>query len=163
MAATQDGSGVLIARAVITQAAEILALQKLAYRSEAVLYDDGSIPPLTQTLAAIQAEFSTMTILVASLPDGRIIGSVRAALKDGTGEIGRLIVHPDFQHQGIGSRLMAAIEAEFPSTGRFELFTGSRSEANIRLYERLGYRIFSRSRLSERVELVFMKKMNGPG
>ena len=146
-----------ILRADITDAAEILALQKLAYQSEALLYDDWSIPPLTQTLDEIEKEF-TGTNFLKMRNTGKIIGSVRGSIHDGTCNVGRLIVHPEFQHKGIGSRLMSAIEAEFPDAKRFELFTGSRSEGNIRLYERLGYKIFRTERLSPRVELVFMEK-----
>ena len=147
-----------IVRAEITDAAEILELQKIAYRSEAVLYDDWSIPPLTQTLDDIRKEFDHKTFLKAC-DAGRVIGSVRAWVDDGVCHIGRLIVHPGFQRKGIGSRLMAVIEAEFPSVVRFELFTGTMSKGNIRLYERLGYRIFLTDRMSPKVELVFMEKV----
>lgn len=145
-------------RADISDAAEILELQKLAYQSEAVLYDDWSIPPLTQSLNQIRKEFDGMTFLKVC-DSGRPIGSVRASIHDGTCNIGRLIVHPEFQHKGIGTRLMSAIETTFPSVRRFELFTGSRSEGNIRLYERLGYLIFRTDRLSPQVELVFLEKL----
>ena len=146
-----------ILRAEITDAAEILALQELAYQSEAVLYDDWSIPPLTLTRDGIEKEFAG-TIFLKACDSGRIIGSVRASIHDGACRIGRLIVHPEFQHRGIGSRLMSAIEAEFPDADRFELFTGSRSAGNIRLYESLGYERFRTERLSPQVELVFMEK-----
>ena len=141
----------------ISDAVEILELQKLAYKSEAALYDDWSIPPLTQTLDEIKKEFGEMTFLKAC-DFGRLIGSVRASINGGACNIGRLFVHPEFQHKGIGARLMLAIETEFPHAKRFELFTGSKSEGNIRLYERLGYRIFHTDRLSPQVELVFMEK-----
>jgi ribosomal protein S18 acetylase RimI-like enzyme len=147
-----------ILRANISDAAEILALQKLAYQSEAVLYDDWSIPPLIQTLDEIEKEFEG-TIFLKACDSDKIIGSVRASNRDGACNIGRLIVHPDFQHKGIGSRLMSAIEAEFPDAKRHELFTGIRSEGNIRLYESLGYKIFRTERLSPQVELVFMEKL----
>jgi ribosomal protein S18 acetylase RimI-like enzyme len=147
-----------IMRADIADAAEILELQKLAYQSEAVLYNDWSIPPLIQTLPEIKKEFDGKVFLKVCAPV-RLIGSVRASIHDGTCNIGRLIVHPEFQCKGIGTRLMSAIETEFPHVGRFELFTGSRSECNIRLYERLGYRIFRTDRLSPQVELVFMEKL----
>ena len=146
-----------ILRADIPDAAEILALQKLAYQSEAVIYSDWSIPPLTQTLDEIEKEFAGIIFLKAC-DSGRIIGSVRGSIHDSTCDIGRLIVHPEFQHNGIGSLLMSAIEEIFPNAKRFELFTGSRSAGNIRLYERLGYKIFRAERLSPQVELVFMEK-----
>ena len=141
----------------ISDAAKILELQKLAYQSEAVLYDDWSIPPLIQTLDGIKKEFDEATVLKIC-DAGKIIGSVRASIRDGACNIG-LIVHPDFQRKGIGTRLISAIETEFQYAGRFELFTGSRSGGNIRLYEKLGYRIFRTDRLSPRVELVFMAKL----
>ena len=42
--------------AVVDDAAEILALQKLAYASEAALYGDETLPPLMQSLEQLQAE-----------------------------------------------------------------------------------------------------------
>lgn len=149
---------ITIGCAAVEDAAEILAVQQAAYQSEAELYQDWSIPPLTQTLTELQQELATITVLKASLDSG-LVGSVRAVLQDdGSVAIGRLIVHPDCQGQGLGSRLMAAVEAAFPNAARFELFTGSRSAGNIRLYEKLGYRIFERKTLSPQVELVFMEK-----
>jgi ribosomal protein S18 acetylase RimI-like enzyme len=65
--------------------------------------------------------------------DGRSIGSVRANVKEGTCYIGRLIVHPDFQKRGIGTRLMSEMEKVFNSCKRFELFTGDKSERNLHL------------------------------
>ena len=147
-----------ITYADIADAAEILELQKLAYQSEAAIYNDWSIPPLTETLDDVKRELVKSTFLTVC-DAGRIIGSVRVSINNGTGEIGRLIVHPDFQGRGIGSQLMLAVEAGFPAVKRFELFTGSKSVRNIWLYERLGYTIFDRKPLSDLVELVFMEKL----
>jgi GNAT superfamily N-acetyltransferase len=144
-------------RAEVSDAAAILELQKLAYQSEAILYDDWHIPPLTQTLPEIEKEFIEKTFLKV-VDSGRLIGSVRASIHDYTCEVGRLIVHPGSQHQGIGSQLLLAVEAEFSLARRFELFTGSRSEGNIRLYERLGYVPFHTERVSAKIVLVFMEK-----
>lgn len=146
-----------IARATPGDASEILALQKLAYQSEAELNDDWTIPPLTQTLPEIVSEIETKIFLKAVCED-RIIGSVRAALDSGTCQVGRLIVHPDYQRKGIGTRLMRRIEMAFSHAERFELFTGIKSSNNIRLYRKLGYREFREEDLSPKVRLVFMEK-----
>lgn len=146
-----------ILEATAADATEILALQKLAYLSEAELYGDFNIPPLTQTLDEIRAEFAKRIFLKA-VEDGSIIGSVQGFRIAGTCFVGRLMVHPERQGKGIGTRLMAAIEAAFPDAERFELFTGHRSFANIRLYERVGYRIFRTEKVSPALSLVFMEK-----
>lgn len=147
--------------AVPDDAPAILALQKLAYESEARLYGDWNIPPLTQTLDSLRGEFAASRVLKcveAGTGKDRLVGSVRAREFDGTCQIGRLIVAPELQGQGLGTRLLREIEARFPSVARFELFTGSRSEANIRLYERLGYSRCRKQVLSPALTLVFMEK-----
>ncbi len=146
-----------IVHAVVADAAEILELQKLAYQSEAATCHNWSIPPLIQTLNEIEIEFSRTTFLKVTT-FGRIIGSVRASVVDDSCEISRLIVHPYFQRRGIGTQLMVAVEGEFPNVKRFELFTGIKSENNIRFYERLGYKTSGTKHLSSRVDLVFMEK-----
>ena len=67
---------VLIGRAGLDDAEEILDLQKLAYISEAELYDDYSIPPLVQTRQDIRDEFGNH-IFLKSVENGRVIGLVR--------------------------------------------------------------------------------------
>jgi len=138
---------------------EILALQKLAYRSEAELNNDYNIPPMTQTMREIIEELGQRHFLKAVL-DAHIVGSVRAHL-DGvqTCHIGRLIIHPEYQNRGMGKQLMSTIEARFAGAKRYELFTSDRSTRNIYLYQKLGYNIFRCERLSDRVNLLYMEKV----
>jgi ribosomal protein S18 acetylase RimI-like enzyme len=164
-----------IARASPDDAPAILELQKLAYQSEARLYDDWNIPPLTQTLDELISDFATKICLKAQA-EGKIVGSVKGFQAGETCYIERLIVHPNFQGQGIGTALMAQIESCFDSLSerlllrqrlrqrqrarRFELFTGHKSNRNIRLYERLGYQLFKSEKIDENLSLVFMEKYN---
>jgi GNAT superfamily N-acetyltransferase len=147
----------IIKPAELADAEEILALQKLAYLSEAAIYDEYSIPPLTQSLEETEAEFGDRLILKATM-EGRIIGSVRAHLEAGTCFVGKLIVHPDFQNRGIGSQLLHEIERCFPAAARYELFTGQKSERNLYLYQKLGYKPFRSQKITGRLTLVFLEK-----
>jgi ribosomal protein S18 acetylase RimI-like enzyme len=146
-----------IERAIISDAEEILSLQKLAYRSEAEIYNDFNIPPLVQTLESIEKDFENQYFLKAVI-DGKIIGSVRAYTKEGTCYIGRLIVHPDFQNRGIGTDLMNEIERIFNTCRRFELFTGDKSERNLYFYQKLGYKIFKKAKITDQTMIVYLEK-----
>jgi ribosomal protein S18 acetylase RimI-like enzyme len=150
----------IIERATIADAEEILSLQKLAYRSEAAVYNEFNIPPLTQTLEEIKDEFNSKIVLKVVF-NGKIIGSVRAFLKEETCYIERLIVHPDFQNQGIGTKLMNEIEKNFSNAKRFELFTGHKSARNIHLYQKLGYRAFKTEKITDNLKLVYLEKTIG--
>ena len=74
---------------------------------------------------------------------------MRAFAEQGTCYIGRLIVHPDFQNQGTGTKLMNKIERLFNNSKRFELFTGHKSKWNIYFYQKLGYRIFMTKKITD--------------
>lgn len=148
---------IVIERATVDDAAAILAIQRLAYRREAELYQDDTIPPLTQTLSASIAEFDDHIVLRAVV-DSVIVGSVRGHVRGDTCYIGRLCVTPRYQGHGIGSRLMVVIEQMCQPVTRFELFTGYKSVGNIHLYERLGYREFKRESFRAGLIFVFMEK-----
>ncbi|MBU5637255.1 GNAT family N-acetyltransferase [Geomonas sp. Red69] len=147
----------IITRADRSDAAEILVLQKVAYLSEAAIYNDYAIPPLTQTLEELADSFSRNTVLKA-VEDGKIVGSVNGRMSKGRCLIGRLMVHPERQGRGIGAALMQAVEAAFPEASCYRLFTGERSDSNIRLYQKLGYRIFDRKEIPGSFAIVFMEK-----
>lgn len=140
-------------------ASKILALQKIAYQSEAMLYDDWTIPALTQPLSEMEAEFG-IKIFLKAVVEEKIVGSVKGSLSSGTCSIGRLIVHPDYQGKGIGTMLLERIEKAFPGADQFKLYTGTKSVDNIRLYRRLGYEKYREEDLSPEVRLVFMRRDN---
>lgn len=147
----------IIEKATREDLPEILALQKIAYQSEASIYNDFAIAPLTQTLEELRYDFDQHTFLKATDKD-LLIGSVRACIQDKTCYIGRLVVHPDYQNKGVGTHLMKEIEKKFKEAKRFELFTGLRSKRNLYLYQKLGYRLYKAEKLNSHLVLVFLEK-----
>jgi len=160
-----------ILRATLEDGEEILALQKLAFASEAKLYGEENVQPLWQTLLSMQEDIQNQVVLKAMSDERmkgphmaapRIVGSVRARLSGDTCEVSRLVTHPDFQRRGIGTALMRAIETHFPEARCFELFTGEKSTSNIRLYECLGYKRTHTRALSPSLTFVYMRKIQRP-
>ena len=68
----------LITKAQQKDLEEILKLQHLAYQSEAALFGNKDIPPLTQTLDEVIEEYNEGLVLKMTDGSGVIIGSVRA-------------------------------------------------------------------------------------
>ena len=137
---------------------EILALQYIAYQSEARLFNSTDIPPLKQTIDEVRNEFDNGIFLKAVDESGNIIGSVRAYEKDNTVYIGKLMVQPNMQKKGLGTKLLLEIEKQYPNK-RYELFTSTKSISNIRLYEKFGYKIFRKEAVSQELEFVYLEKI----
>ncbi|NJK98984.1 MAG: GNAT family N-acetyltransferase [Bacteroidales bacterium] len=148
-----------IDKAELTDLKDILDLQKLAYRQEAEIYNDFNIPPMTQNIDSLKTEWQNGIVIKAEI-NGQIIGSVRAELIDNICKIGKLIVKPDFQNQGIGKRLMTEIERLFNTCSTYKLFTGDKSEKNLTLYRKLGYIDFKTEQINNNLKLIYLQKRN---
>ncbi len=140
-------------------AGELLTLQRAAYVTEAQLYDNPHLPPLTESLDALGADLGSGPALKAML-GSRIVGTVRCRQEGEVLHVGRLAVAPDQQGRGLGRvLLLAAEQLGGPGVVRtFALFTGARSEANLRLYQRCGYVEVRREALPTGPGLVHLEK-----
>ncbi|OGW41147.1 MAG: hypothetical protein A2010_18015 [Nitrospirae bacterium GWD2_57_9] len=136
----------------------ILQLQKKAFHGQAAIYNDFTLPSLTQTLDDVKKEFQFKAIYKVEL-DGTIIASVRCFVKDRTLHIEKLIVHPDLQNRGIGTTIMHEIEKRYSAVvDRYELSTGHKSARNLHIYHKLGYREMRQERLNDNCNLIVMEK-----
>ncbi|MCW5250941.1 MULTISPECIES: GNAT family N-acetyltransferase [unclassified Streptomyces] len=155
------GMSVTISEAVERDAEQIFRLQYLCFQSEAALYGNYRIEPLVQTLESVRAEVTGDCVFVARLGD-EVVGSVRGRLaEDGSAAIGRLCVHPRLQGHGIGARLLRAAETALAGergATRFRLYTGHRSEGNLRLYQRVGYRTVGTEQGTDGVRMIVLEK-----
>ncbi|EYT78465.1 MULTISPECIES: GNAT family N-acetyltransferase [unclassified Streptomyces] len=158
------GMSVTISEAAEQDAEQILKLQYLCFQSEAALYGNYRIDPLVETLDALRHEVADECVFVARLGD-EVVGSVRGRVtEDGAADIGKLCVHPRLQGHGIGARLLGAVEAalaEERQVTRFRLHTGRRSEGNLRLYRRVGYRTVGAFDAPDGVPMILLEKAAG--
>ena len=151
---------IVIEAAWSNDAPAILDLQKLAYQSEALIYGDFSLPPLTETLEDLRAEFVRKLVLKIVV-NGTLAGSVRGWQDEDTAYLERLMVHPASQGRGLGTMLVCRFEASFPKARRIELFTGDRSKLNLKLCAGLGYRQYKQEPVRPGLTLIYLEKRRG--
>ena len=148
----------VIERAIIDDLVAILVIQKLAYVIQAKIYDDYNIMPLTETLDDFKVDFENKAVYKAVI-DSQIVGAVRVLTDETTCHIGKLCVLPQFHGKGIGTKLLKEVEKIYKYYNRFELFAGSKSVDNIRLYERFGYKKFKTVPYIEGITVDYMEKL----
>jgi tRNA (guanine37-N1)-methyltransferase len=158
LAGKDDADGVRILPATAADAGEIHVLQLAAFLSEARLYDDYTIPPLTEDLAGTADRVERCTVLKA-VAGSRIVGSVQLLIDGEVGSIERLVVAPDWQGRGLGTRLLRAAEQLAPpGVTSYTLSTGAQSDRNLALYRKAGYRETRREPQTPKVDLVQLTK-----
>jgi ribosomal protein S18 acetylase RimI-like enzyme len=137
---------------------QILRLQKRAFSGQALIYNDFNLPSLTQTPDNLKKEFTSKTIYKVTT-DGKIIASIRCFVKDRALYIEKLMVDPDLQGRGIGTKIMHDIENRYAAVvNRYELSTGHKSARNLHLYKKLGYKEIRQEPLNDNCNLIVMEK-----
>jgi tRNA (guanine37-N1)-methyltransferase len=130
-----------IRRAVPADAGEILTLQRACWMQEQQANPEAWVPALHESLDDVRRWLPDWTVLTMRRA-GRLVGGARARLDGDVWDIGRLMVAPDLQGQGLGRVLFEAIEAAAPAAATsYALFTGAGSTDNLRFYKRAGYRL----------------------
>lgn len=184
MAATASNiDQTIFLRAEKADAPAILALQKTAYQSEAAIYGENCLPALQQTLEELENEFDRRPdreshvlgargtqidpekdpdhiVFLKAVVNSKIIGCIRGYAVDDTTYLSRLIVHPYFRGHGIGRRLLEEIEKAFPNVKRFEVFTGHKSEHNLKQLHQLGFQEFKTEPGTASITWVYLQKEN---
>lgn len=154
-----DGTDLTIRPIEPGDAGEVLTLQRAAFVQEALIYGSPDMPPLTQTLEEVRSELED-NLGVVALDGTRMVGALRARVDGDLLLVGRIAIAPDRAGEGIGTALLEAVERRGAETGanEAELFTGSLSAANLRLYERLGYTETQRVPGEDGTAQVFLRK-----
>ena len=150
-----------IVPAHVDDAPAMLALQHVAFEPETRACGSREIPPLQETVAGIQAHIRMATVLKAM--DGeRLVGAIRGVVAGDTCVVRVLVVAEDQRGQGLGARLLQAIEDAHPDVARFELTTNMIMPANVRFYLRHGYEVVEQVQHAPTIRLAFMRKAVRP-
>jgi ribosomal protein S18 acetylase RimI-like enzyme len=148
----------------LADAGELLTLRRAAFVTEAQIYGDPNIPPLTQTYEELRADLVADGVITLGAWSGhRLVGSIRVLLEGGKATLGRLAVAPDVQGQGIGTSLLLAILPLLPEDiNEVWVFTGRDSVQNLALYERHGY-THQHDQTAGDLTFAYLRKILGDG
>jgi ribosomal protein S18 acetylase RimI-like enzyme len=135
----------------------ILDVQKKAFITEAELYGNYNINPITQTLEDLIIECKDKIVLKATI-DNKIVGTIRANKCEEGCWINKLAVLPEYRGLGIGNDLLNNVQEYFLDTKKFILGTGVKSTFNIKLYEKNGFRIIREISTPDEINMVIMEK-----
>ncbi len=127
-------------------AGEILTLQLACWVAEQDANPSVRIPALHESLEDVRRWLGQWTVIVRRR-GGRLVAAARGRVEThgdhaGAWDVGRLMVAPDLQGQGLGRDMLERIEAAAPAgVSTYVLFTGAGSLDNIRMYKKAGYRL----------------------
>lgn len=119
---------------------KVLEIQANALRALSPSYSSNQIESLVRGQASVRF-LEDETGIVATYQD-RIVGF--AALLDKTSKIAGVYVHPDFVRQGLGTRLLKAVEKIAIDKG-IETLGVTASLDSVKFYKASGYRVIRRS------------------
>ena len=145
VAATSVG-GDEVRLATPRDAGELLILQLACWVAEQRANPGVEIHAQRETLEDVRRWLGRWTVIVRRR-EGRLIAAARGRVERhgehaGAWDVGRLMVAPDLQGQGLGRDMLERIEAAAPAgVAAYVLFTGAGSADNLRMYKRAGYRL----------------------
>jgi tRNA (guanine37-N1)-methyltransferase len=145
LAATSVGTDE-VRPATLADAGEILTLQLACWVAEQRANPGVEIHAQRETLDDVRRWLGRWTVIVRRR-EGRLIAAARGRVERhgdhaGAWDVGRLMVAPDLQGQGLGRDMLERIEAAAPAgVSTYVLFTGAGSVDNLRMYKKAGYRL----------------------
>ena len=143
--------------ATIQDVPEILELQYKAFRPVAESLNWPDAPGLKESLEQAREDFPKYTTLKMLSDEGKIVGSVRGRVEDGSLYIGRLMVLPECQGRGYGKILFREIQKIMPHD-RAWLFTCGEVQRTVSFYECEGFRTFHTEHFENNHTLISMEK-----
>ena len=144
--------------ATIQDVPALLDLQRKAFGPLCEELRWENAPILSDTLEHLIEEFSQCTTLKVENEEGLIIGSVNGKVTDGSLYIGRLMVLPEFQQQGIGKCLFREIQSRLPHR-RVWLCTCQQIRPPYDFYLREGFRHYQSEIVGPGLTWAYMEKI----
>lgn len=144
--------------ATIQDVPALLDLQRKAFNPlcEELGWEDA--PILSESLGYLYEQFAQCTTLKVENEEGQIVGSVNGKVADDSLYIGRLMVLPEYQQQGVGKCLFREIQSRIPHR-RAWLCTCQQIRPPYEFYLREGFKPYRSEIVGPGLTWVYMEKI----
>ena len=130
-----------VRRATSKDAAAILKCLALAFEPFREQYTPEGFRDTTLTFETLRERLEKMTLFVAQVPSGEIVGTIGGSFHNHSGHLRGMAVRPEWQGRGIAEELLRAVEDELRAKGcsQITLNTTRPLQRAMRFYEKYGY------------------------
>lgn len=147
--------------AVLSDAAELCAMQQKAFAALLAKYHDDAANPGAENTDKITERLMRPEVSYFFIRQGKHkTGALRVTDKgNGVRRLSTMFILPEFQKMGIARKVFPVLETHFPDTLSWELDTIAEEEHLVKLYESVGYRATGeRKNIASGQTLVFYEK-----
>lgn len=152
---------ILLIKSVPTDASDLLAMQKTAFKPLLEKYQDYETSPAAETIERVQTRIAIPSGgFFKIIADEKWVGAMCIQQEKGKVYwIGPIFIHPDYQGKGIAQRAMAVAEQFFADAAVWKLATLLEEQGNRYLYEKMGYVRTDRCKpINDKATLVYYEK-----
>ncbi len=135
-------------------AEQVLNLQRSAYMIEAELIGYSDLPPLKDTIEALQQCGTFYGYLIQN----KLCGAIAFKTEGGVIDIYRLMVHPDHFKKEIAKMLLNVIESE-NRVKKIIVSTASNNTPAVQFYIKHGFQVVKDEIINDRLSLTHFEKM----
>ncbi|MEN2767426.1 GNAT family N-acetyltransferase [Ornithinibacillus xuwenensis] len=150
----------ILEKAIITDAVELLKMQTQAFTPLLEKYQDYHTSPANETIDRVTERITNPEgAFYKILLEGLMVGAICVTSKKEYMWISPMFILPEFQGQGIAQKAIKLAEEKHPDFKRWELATIQEEERNCYLYEKMGYvKMGIAKEINERATLIYYQK-----
>ena len=132
---------IAIRRAQVEEAESICDCLKSAFEPFRTHYTAGAFQDTVCDPEAIRQRLVDMTVYVAIIPSGEVVGTIASSVEGGEGHLRGMAVRPAWQGQRIAEQLLLTAEGDLIAAGcaRITLDTTMPLRRAIRFYQKHGF------------------------
>lgn len=147
-----------ISKSNLKETEPLLKIQTEAFKKDLKRYKDYDSSPAAESLDFFKYRMNHSLHYTIYI-DEKIAGGIcLLKVADSHYRLFRIFLDPKFQNKGLGTKILSAMEKQFPKVKKWSLDTPKDNERNRHFYEKFGYKQTGEMKVNERLTLIEYEK-----